>query len=79
VQPAVARAAAGQTTGCRRAFDGTGRNQKVLLLEKRPITQRETVFELVVDQQPTHAGIDPYNKLIDRDSDDNIVPVKRGG
>jgi len=58
-------------------FSGTGRNQKALLLEKRRITRRETVFELVVDQQPTHAGIDPYNKLIDRDSDDNVVAVKK--
>jgi ABC-2 type transport system permease protein len=28
-----------------------------------------------VDQQPTRAGIDPYNKLIDRIVDDNVVDV----
>jgi ABC-2 type transport system permease protein len=26
-----------------------------------------------VDQMPTRAGIDPYNKLIDRIPDDNII------
>jgi len=30
---------------------------------------------VVVDEQPTRAGIDPYNKLIDRNSDDNMVDV----
>jgi len=32
---------------------------------------------IVVDQQPTRAGIDPYNKLIDRIADDNLVEVGR--
>jgi hypothetical protein len=30
---------------------------------------------IVVDQQPTRAGIDPYNKLIDRISDDNMIDI----
>jgi hypothetical protein len=29
----------------------------------------------VVDQRPTRAGIDPYNKLIDRIADDNMIDV----
>jgi len=29
----------------------------------------------VVDQKPTRAGIDPYNKLIDRNADDNMIDV----
>jgi hypothetical protein len=29
----------------------------------------------VVDQRPTRAGIDPYNKLIDRISEDNMIDV----
>jgi len=32
-------------------------------------------FLIIADQQPTLAGIDPYNKLIDRISDDNIIDV----
>jgi ABC-2 type transport system permease protein len=33
---------------------------------------------MVVDQQPVKAGIDPFNKLIDRDPDDNLVSVTQG-
>jgi ABC-2 type transport system permease protein len=32
---------------------------------------------IVVNQQPTLAGIDPYNKLIDRISDDNMIAVTK--
>ena len=32
----------------------------------------EETFEFVVDEKPSHVGIDPYNKLIDRNSDDNL-------
>jgi aminopeptidase N len=59
-------------------FSGKGKDEKTLFLEKRRITQRETTIEVVVDQKPTRAGIDPYNKLIDRVSDDNLVTVKSG-
>jgi len=59
-------------------FSGKGKEEKALFLEKRRITQRETIIEVVVDQQPSRAGIDPYNKLIDRVSDDNLVSVKSG-
>ncbi|MCP4661881.1 MAG: hypothetical protein GY856_41285 [bacterium] len=53
-----------------------GRTEEtVLYLEKRHVTSPETTFELVVDERPVRAGIDPYNKLIDRDSDDNVRGV----
>ena len=29
----------------------------------------------VTDRQPTHAGVDPYNFYIDRNSDDNVGAV----
>lgn len=32
------------------------------------------VIEVVVDEPPYRAGIDPYNKLIDRDINDNTAP-----
>ena len=28
-------------------------------------------------EKPAKAGIDPLNKLIDRDADDNVVAVKK--
>jgi len=47
----------------------------VLLLEKRRVATGETTFEFIVDSKPTHVGIDPYNKLIDRNSDDNLTSL----
>jgi len=47
----------------------------VLLLERRAVTAGKNVFELVLDAAPEFGGIDPYNKLIDRVSGDNIISV----
>ncbi|MBC7412426.1 MAG: ABC transporter permease, partial [Bacteroidia bacterium] len=42
---------------------------------KRKIKSGINTFEIIVSKQPYQAGIDPYNKLIDLDSDDNIRKV----
>lgn len=55
----------------RAGFDASS----VLHFERRRVRTGRQTFELVVDRMPTHAGIDPYNKRIDRHSDDNVVPV----
>jgi hypothetical protein len=34
-------------------------------------------FEIIVDKMPDRAGIDPLNKLIDRDADDNETDVAK--
>jgi ABC-2 type transport system permease protein len=47
-----------------------------LFLEKRKIEQEETSFTLVVPKKPAKAGIDPYNKLIDRRPKDNAIAVE---
>jgi ABC-2 type transport system permease protein len=47
----------------------------VLYLEKRRINAQTMRFELVVDEEPVFVGIDPYIKLIDRNSADNLAPV----
>jgi ABC-2 type transport system permease protein len=54
----------------------SGSEPKVLYLKKHPITTHEVNLEIVVDERPTHAGIDPFNKLVDRNSDDNQIEVK---
>jgi hypothetical protein len=46
-------------------------DDKILALEKKHITQAKNTFEFVVKEKPTKAGIDPLNKLIDRNPDDN--------
>jgi hypothetical protein len=58
-------------------LSGKINNPKVLFLEKRRITRPETEFEITVNEPPTLAGIDPFNKLIDRRPDDNTVSVSQ--
>ena len=58
-----AKAASGQDIG------------KPLFMEKRLVTQPHTTFTLDVVGLPDKAGIDPYNKLIDRLPDDNVTSV----
>lgn len=55
----------------RGAFD----RSNVLLLERRPIRSGRQLLRFVTDRRPTHAGIDPYNFYIDRNSDDNVASV----
>ena len=56
-------------------FSGKKDEEKPLYLKKEEITQERNNFVIVVDEQPTLAGIDPYNKLIDRNADDNMIDV----
>ena len=46
-----------------------------LLLDKRRVVTGENRFTLAVDGTPARAGIDPLNKLIDRDVGDNVGAV----
>jgi hypothetical protein len=48
---------------------------KYLYLKKHKIEKDKTEFDILVDQLPAQAGIDPMNKLIDRQPDDNVVKV----
>jgi aminopeptidase N len=50
-------------------------DEHVLLLEKRAVTSGTNVFEFTVDAAPEFGGVDPYNKLIDRLSGDNLISV----
>ena len=58
-------------------FNGKKDEEKPLYLKKERITQANQTFEIVVDQMPTRAGIDPYNKLIDRIPDDNLIDIAK--
>lgn len=44
-------------------------------LEKRRFSAESSTLEFVADAKPTLAGVDPYNKLIDRNPDDNLIEV----
>jgi hypothetical protein len=56
----------------RDAFDAS----HVVLLERHPVRSGRQVLRFVTDRRPTHAGVDPYNFYIDRNSSDNVVPVR---
>ncbi len=58
-------------------FSGKKDHEKALYLKKEKITQEKNTFEIIVDQLPTRAGIDPINKLIDRIPDDNTIDITK--
>lgn len=47
-----------------------------LYLKRHRITDEAFTLDVVVDAKPDSAGLDPYNKLIDRISDDNLRKVE---
>jgi len=46
-----------------------------LYLQKHHVTGPELTVQVTVENRPTRAGIDPYNKLIDRTPSDNVRAV----
>ncbi|MFK7981312.1 MAG: M1 family aminopeptidase [Saprospiraceae bacterium] len=48
-----------------------GEDDKELYLQKHKITNIFGSVEIIVDEAPEEVGIDPYNKLIDTQGDDN--------
>lgn len=61
------------------ATDDTDENGKKrvnpLYLEKHKLMPGEHSITIMVEGEPVKAGIDPYNKLIDRRKDDNTISV----
>ncbi|MDQ3048038.1 MAG: hypothetical protein M3R27_10850 [Bacteroidota bacterium] len=49
-----------------------------LYLKKHKITKDKMEFEFIVNEEPVKAGIDPYNKLIDRTPDNNTKSFSDG-
>lgn len=45
-------------------------------LEKRWIREADSELTLTLDTAPARAGIDPLNKLVDRNPDDNVIAVE---
>jgi hypothetical protein len=48
----------------------------VLLMERRTLRSGSQEVKVTVDRKPAFAGIDPYNKRIDRNSNDNLVRIE---
>ncbi len=47
----------------------------VVLLERRAIRSGVQTLRFITTREPTFGGVDPYNKWIDRNSDDNVRAV----
>ena len=50
---------------------------KYLYLKRQKIDKDKMDLTVAVDQAPAKAGIDPLDKLIDRNPDDNVIGVKK--
>ena len=58
-----------------KAADGEEQDEKPLYLQKVPVRDGDSTIMVTVDGKPYEAGIDPYNELVDRVSDDNRVEI----
>lgn len=47
------------------------KKERILYLKKHKITEINNTLSIIVDEKPTEVGVDPYNKLIDTQSNDN--------
>jgi hypothetical protein len=50
----------------------------VLAMQRLPIRTGTQTYTVAVDKKPLFAGVDPYNKRIDRNSEDNDIKVTGG-
>jgi ABC-type transport system involved in multi-copper enzyme maturation permease subunit len=50
-------------------------SKDVIRMEPRKVHTGKQVFRFVTATRPTHAGIDPYNLHIDRDTTDNVASL----
>ncbi|HUN90476.1 MAG TPA: M1 family aminopeptidase [Burkholderiaceae bacterium] len=55
----------------RRDFDASS----ILMLQRRQLASGSQVVRVTVDARPRFAGVDPFNRRIDRNSEDNLAPV----
>ena len=48
----------------------------VILFERRPIHSGAQTLQLVTAREPSFGGVDPYNKRVDRNSQDNVSAIE---
>jgi ABC-2 type transport system permease protein len=48
----------------------------VLKMDRQRLKSGSQQIHLLLDRLPSFVGVDPYNLRIDRNSDDNLTPVK---
>lgn len=55
--------------------DSIDSEEQVLLLEKHPLKSGDNQLSFELDKAPSFVGVDPFVKLVDRDSKDNIFKL----
>lgn len=55
--------------------DDDSEEDKLIYLKKHKISGEESTITILVDEKPIRAGVDPINKLVDRNPDDNVRNV----
>jgi hypothetical protein len=58
-----------------RPGQGAFSKKDVLFMERRPVKSGVQQIRIVTKQRPAFAGVDPYNKYVDRNADDNLIDV----
>ena len=53
-------------------------NDSVIAVERATVRSGRQTLRIVADREPKFAGVDPFNKRIDRNSDDNVIAVDTG-
>ena len=66
-----AQAAAFTIEPGRKGYD----RSSVLAVQRMPVRSGQQTLAFVTDKEPNYAGVDPFNKWIDRNSDDNVKEV----
>lgn len=54
---------------------GAFSRKDVVLIERQPVKSGKQQIRIISTTKPAFAGVDPYNKYVDRNSDDNVMPV----
>lgn len=50
-------------------------NTQVLYNQKHRLISGENTITVTVDEKPAYVGVDPFVKMIDRDSGDNVIKL----
>lgn len=55
---------------------GSFAKENVIHFERQSVTSGQQTIRLISATKPEFVGIDPYNKYIDRNSDDNVIAIE---
>lgn len=54
---------------------GAFKKADVVFMQRRQLTSGTQKIRIVSKKRTVYAGVDPYNKYVDRNSDDNLIEI----